>query len=166
MDLESSASSRKTLLHRLHRSATFGLVAFKTLGIIYGDIGTSPLYVLNGIFGTTTAPSAEDTIGAVSAIVWALTLVPLIKYCLIVLNFGTERGEGGSFALYIRIARACGFSLHGNDEDFQIKLTDYESREKGSTKGIDRTRARRHGYAIYSATLLASEPHSLFQMGY
>lgn len=142
MDLESSASSRKTLLHRLHRSATFELVAFKTLGIIYGDIGTSPLYVLNGIFGTTTAPSAEDIIGAVSAIVWALTLVPLIKYCLIVLNFGTERGEGGSFALYIRIARACGFSLHGNDEDFQIKLTDYESREKGSTKGIDRTRDR------------------------
>lgn len=55
-------------------------VAHDSLGIIYSDIGTSPLYVLNGIWGTTTAPSEEDVIGGISAIIWSLTLLPLLKY--------------------------------------------------------------------------------------
>src|SRR6266852_5033258 len=50
-------------------------------GIIYSDIGTSPLYVLNGIWPSSGGvPSKEDIIGGVSAIVWSLTLLPLIKY--------------------------------------------------------------------------------------
>lgn len=50
-------------------------------GIIYSDIGTSPLYVLNGIWPSSgPAPSEEDIIGGISAIIWSLTLVPLIKY--------------------------------------------------------------------------------------
>jgi KUP system potassium uptake protein len=50
-------------------------------GIIYSDLGTSPLYVLNGIWpahGPT--PSKEDVVGAISAIIWSLTLAPFIKY--------------------------------------------------------------------------------------
>ncbi|KAH9055355.1 potassium transporter [Lactarius vividus] len=57
------------------------ILSFQTLGIIYSDIGTSPLYVLNGIW------SSKDVIGGLSAIIWALTLLPLCKY-------------GGPFALY------------------------------------------------------------------
>ena len=50
-------------------------------GIIYSDIGTSPLYVLNGIWPASgPVPSKEDVIGGVSAIVWSLTLLPLCKY--------------------------------------------------------------------------------------
>ena len=50
-------------------------------GIIYSDIGTSPLYVLNGIWPTTgPVPPKDDVIGAISAIVWSLTLLPLCKY--------------------------------------------------------------------------------------
>jgi K+ potassium transporter len=50
-------------------------------GIIYSDIGTSPLYVLNGIWSTSgPVPPKEDVIGAISAIVWSLTLLPLCKY--------------------------------------------------------------------------------------
>jgi KUP system potassium uptake protein len=50
-------------------------------GIIYSDIGTSPLYVLNGIWPSSGAvPSEEDVIGGISAIIWALTLLPLVKY--------------------------------------------------------------------------------------
>ncbi len=57
------------------------LLAFSTLGIIYSDIGTSPLYVLTTIWSTTgPVPSDEDLIGGVSAIFWAFTLLPLIKY--------------------------------------------------------------------------------------
>lgn len=51
------------------------------LGIIYSDIGTSPLYVLNGIWPATgPVPSEEDVIGGVSAIIWSISLLPLIKY--------------------------------------------------------------------------------------
>ncbi|EGG09512.1 uncharacterized protein MELLADRAFT_104243 [Melampsora larici-populina 98AG31] len=77
------------------------ITAFASVGVIYGDIGTSPLYVLNGIFPPEgPAPSAEDALGAISAILWALTIVPLIKYSLIALEFGTGEGEGGPFALF------------------------------------------------------------------
>ncbi|KAF8882060.1 potassium transporter, partial [Gymnopilus junonius] len=76
-------------------------LSFQTLGIIYSDIGTSPLYVLNGIWPSDgPMPSKEDIIGGISAIIWALTLLPMLKYVWISLHFGTTEGEGGSFALY------------------------------------------------------------------
>ncbi|PSR72214.1 hypothetical protein PHLCEN_2v11921 [Hermanssonia centrifuga] len=56
-------------------------LSFQTLGIIYSDIGTSPLYTLNGIWPASSAvPPEEDVIGGLSAIIWALTLLPLLKY--------------------------------------------------------------------------------------
>ncbi|KAI9460347.1 potassium transporter [Russula earlei] len=85
------------------------VLSFQTLGIIYSDIGTSPLYVLNGIWSTSgPVPSQEDVIGGVSAIVWALTFLPLCKYvswhrCYgsgVNLTPGSPSGEGGPFALF------------------------------------------------------------------
>ncbi|KAI9452283.1 potassium transporter [Lactarius psammicola] len=77
------------------------ILSFQTLGIIYSDIGTSPLYVLNGIWSSSgPVPSKDDIIGGISAIIWSLTLLPLCKYVLICLHFGTHEGEGGTFALY------------------------------------------------------------------
>ena len=56
-------------------------VFFWFIGIIYSDIGTSPLYVLNGIWPSDgPVPSKEDVIGGISAIIWSLTLLPLLKY--------------------------------------------------------------------------------------
>ncbi|KAL4246799.1 Potassium transporter [Abortiporus biennis] len=76
-------------------------LSFQSLGIIYSDIGTSPLYVLNGIWPASgPVPSKEDVIGGLSAIIWSLTLIPLLKYVFITLRFGTGEGEGGSFALF------------------------------------------------------------------
>lgn len=50
-------------------------------GIIYSDIGTSPLYTLNGLWPANgPVPPTEDVIGGISAIIWALTLLPLCKY--------------------------------------------------------------------------------------
>jgi KUP system potassium uptake protein len=55
--------------------------AFSCLGVIYSDIGTSPLYVISTIFPPTEAvPSKEDVIGIISAIIWSFTLLPLLKY--------------------------------------------------------------------------------------
>lgn len=80
--------------------ASLAFMCFQTLGVIYSDIGTSPLYVLNGIWPSGgPVPPTEDIIGGLSAIFWSLTLLPLIKYTLITLRFGTEEGEGGTFAL-------------------------------------------------------------------
>ncbi|KZV71451.1 potassium transporter [Peniophora sp. CONT] len=76
-------------------------MSFQALGIIHSDIGTSPLYVLNGIWPASgAAPVKEDIIGGLSAIIWSLTLVPLCKYVLVCLRFGTTEGEGGTFALF------------------------------------------------------------------
>lgn len=73
------------------------------LGIIYGDIGTSPLYVFNAIIDGRMI-NERIIIGALSCIIWTLTLQTTIKYVLLVLN-ADNRGEGGTFALYALVRR-------------------------------------------------------------
>lgn len=86
----------------LHKKVTFaGLLV--TLGIIYGDIGTSPLYVLKAIVGDA-AIDREVVLGGLSCIVWTLTLQTTIKYVLITLR-ADNNGEGGIFALYTLVRR-------------------------------------------------------------
>src|SRR3954468_1400969 len=73
------------------------------LGIIYGDIGTSPLYVLNSI--TNGKPITDNlVIGSLSLIIWTLTLQTTIKYVILTLN-ADNRGEGGIFSLYALVRR-------------------------------------------------------------
>jgi len=74
-----------------------------TLGIIYGDIGTSPLYVMKAIIGEY-AIDANIVLGGVSCIFWTLTLQTTIKYVYITLN-ADNHGEGGIFALYALVKR-------------------------------------------------------------
>ncbi len=73
------------------------------LGIIYGDIGTSPLYVLNAITSGKTI-TAELVIGSLSLIIWTLTLQTTIKYVILTLN-ADNRGEGGIFSLFALVRR-------------------------------------------------------------
>jgi KUP system potassium uptake protein len=70
--------------------------------VIYGDIGTSPLYVFSSTF--TTQPSWDDLVGSLSIIIWALTLLVTLKYCFIVLQ-ADDNGQGGTFALYSLLTR-------------------------------------------------------------
>ncbi|EIM80921.1 potassium transporter [Stereum hirsutum FP-91666 SS1] len=98
-DISSSAETRRMSTVK----SRWGLLAlsFQTLGIIYSDVGTSPVYTMNGLWPATgPVPSAEDVVGGISAIVWALTIIPLVKYVFVALRFGTSEGEGGIFALY------------------------------------------------------------------
>ena len=74
-----------------------------TLGIIYGDIGTSPLYVMKAIIGTDKI-SQDLILGGLSCIFWTLTLQTTIKYVLITLS-ADNHGEGGIFALYALVKR-------------------------------------------------------------
>jgi KUP system potassium uptake protein len=73
------------------------------LGIIYGDIGTSPLYVFNAIINNRMI-TEELIIGSLSCIIWTLTLQTTIKYVMLVLR-ADNKGEGGTFALYALVRR-------------------------------------------------------------
>ncbi len=73
------------------------------LGIIYGDIGTSPLYVFNAIIGGRVV-NEELILGTLSCIIWTLTLQTTIKYVILILR-ADNRGEGGTFALYALVRR-------------------------------------------------------------
>jgi KUP system potassium uptake protein len=73
------------------------------LGIIYGDIGTSPLYVFNSIIDDRVV-SEELILGTLSCIIWTLTLQTTIKYVIMVLR-ADNRGEGGTFALFALVRR-------------------------------------------------------------
>jgi len=73
------------------------------LGIIFGDIGTSPLYVFNAIIGSKTI-SEQLIIGSLSCIIWTLTLQTTIKYVILTLK-ADNRGEGGIFSLYALVRR-------------------------------------------------------------
>ena len=75
-----------------------------SLGIIYGDIGTSPLYVFKAIVGEGHAITESVVLGGVSCIFWTLTLQTTIKYVIITLQ-ADNKGEGGIFSLFSLVRR-------------------------------------------------------------
>jgi KUP system potassium uptake protein len=84
-----------------HRSRNRAALVLGALGVVYGDIGTSPLYAVNEIFfgHGRVAPTAVNTCGCISLVVWSLIIVVAVKYVLLVLRADND-GEGGVFALY------------------------------------------------------------------
>jgi len=67
-------------------------LAFQSIGIVYGDIGTSPLYVYASTFSNGIKHN-DDILGVLSLIFYTLTLIPLVKYVFIVLQ-ANDNGEG------------------------------------------------------------------------
>jgi len=87
--------------HKLHSLSAAGVLV--SLGIIYGDIGTSPIYTLRFIVGDHVI--SEDLIlGGLSCVFWTLTLITTLKYIYLALN-ADNKGEGGIFALYALVRR-------------------------------------------------------------
>lgn len=85
----------------INKASVAGLIV--ALGIIYGDIGTSPLYVMNAI--CNGKPISELLIiGALSCIIWTLTLQTTVKYVILTLK-ADNKGEGGIFSLFALIRR-------------------------------------------------------------
>src|ERR1044071_1732573 len=75
-----------------------------SLGIIYGDIGTSPLYVFRAIVGQNTKITEQLILGGLSCVFWTLTLITTLKYIYLALN-ADNKGEGGIFALYALVRK-------------------------------------------------------------
>jgi KUP system potassium uptake protein len=84
-----------------------GALTLGALGVVYGDIGTSPLYTVKEIFLPATGVPLDSAhlVGAVSAILWALMLVVTLKYVVLILR-ADNRGEGGGLALTALAAHA------------------------------------------------------------
>ncbi|XP_018443918.2 potassium transporter 9 [Raphanus sativus] len=98
-------------------------LSFQSLGIVYGDLGTSPLYVFYNTFPDGIEDS-EDVIGALSLIIYSLFLIPLIKYVFIVCK-ANDNGQGGTLAIYSLLCRHAKVSLIPNHQRSDENLTTY-----------------------------------------
>ncbi|XP_054777818.1 potassium transporter 10-like isoform X2 [Prosopis cineraria] len=115
-------------LRNMYREKKFSALlllrlAYQSLGVVYGDLGTSPLYVFYNTFpqGIT---DQEDIIGALSLIIYSLTLVPLLKYVFVVLR-ANDNGQGGTFALYSLLCRHAKIKTIPNQHRTDEELTTY-----------------------------------------
>lgn len=96
MDLKKTES-------KITKISLTGLIV--TMGIVYGDIGTSPLYVMKAIVAGASAGITKEFIyGAISCIFWTLTLQTTLKYVIVTLR-ADNNGEGGIFSLYALIRK-------------------------------------------------------------
>ncbi|KAL5983851.1 hypothetical protein ACLOJK_017947 [Asimina triloba] len=122
-DVEAAASD--TPSHRSQNKdwTTILILAFQSIGVVYGDIGTSPLYVYSSTF-TSGIQHHDDILGVLSMIFYTLTLLPLIKYVFIVLH-ANDQGDGGTFALYSLICRYAKINLIPSQQAEDRELSHY-----------------------------------------
>jgi len=97
---DTAAESRKRAQFR-PSGGDVATLAIGALGVVFGDIGTSPLYAIDQIFfgSADIGRTPENILGAISLAIWTITIVVAIKYALLVLRADND-GEGGVFALY------------------------------------------------------------------
>ncbi|XP_057491210.1 potassium transporter 8-like isoform X2 [Actinidia eriantha] len=102
-------------------------LAFQSLGVVYGDLSTSPLYVYQSTFAEDIhhSDSNEEIYGVLSFVFWTLTLIPLLKYVFIVLR-ADDNGEGGTFALYSLLCRHARVGTLPNCQLADEELSEYK----------------------------------------
>ncbi|KAI7740840.1 hypothetical protein M8C21_020160, partial [Ambrosia artemisiifolia] len=101
LDIESAKISGH---HGHHDTKDWGVIlrlAFQSIGVVYGDIGTSPLYVYSSTF-TDSIKHQDDIIGVLSLIFYTITIIPVLKYVVIVLR-ANDNGDGTHFLLLLII---------------------------------------------------------------
>src|SRR5512132_922937 len=107
--MPASSSSPRRADEPRHASTGLGVLTLGALGVVYGDIGTSPLYALRECFHGEhgVAATHDNVLGVLSLIVWSLTLIISIKYILFVMR-ADNNGEGGILALLALVAQSPG----------------------------------------------------------
>ena len=100
MSLDSGSTPLEDPLHAPATGTRLAFLTLTALGVVYGDIGTSPLYALRECFRAEygIAPTAANVLGVLSLILWSLILVVSVKYIVFILR-ADNRGEGGILAL-------------------------------------------------------------------
>ncbi|GFY99340.1 potassium transporter 1 [Actinidia rufa] len=101
-------------------------LAYQSLGVVYGDLSTSPLYVYKTTFSGKLSlhEDDEEIYGVLSFIFWTLSLIALFKYIFIVIS-ANDNGEGGTFALYSLLCRHARLSILPNQQDRDEQLSSY-----------------------------------------
>ncbi|KAF7080220.1 hypothetical protein CFC21_084329 [Triticum aestivum] len=128
----------------------------KSLGVAYGDVATSPLYVFKSAFAgddITHTAGNEEIYGVLSFVFWTLTLISLLKYVCIVLR-ANDGGEGGTFALYSLICRHVRAGLlpgGGNSDDLMADDKDAAASRRGA---VSRARTVLERYRVLQRLLL------------
>ncbi|XP_031130445.1 potassium transporter 11-like isoform X3 [Ipomoea triloba] len=127
-------------------------LAFQSLGVVYGDLGTSPLYVFYNTF-PRGIKDTEDVIGALSLIIYSLTLVPLLKYVFIVCR-ANDNGQGGTFALYSLLCRHAKIKTIPNQHRTDEDLTTYSRNTFEEHSCAAKTKRWLEAYAFRKNALL------------
>ncbi|KAH8787910.1 potassium transporter-domain-containing protein [Diaporthe sp. PMI_573] len=111
--------SEQPKVKQVYRGKTLLWLAYQSVGAIYGDIGTSPLYVFSSTF--TSPPDRADVIQVLSLIIWSLTIMVTFKYVFIVLRADNE-GEGGTFSCYSLLTRFANITARDPREEVLVHM--------------------------------------------
>ncbi|XP_050276769.1 potassium transporter 6 [Quercus robur] len=129
MDLETGVYQNRA---KVDSWKTVLTLAYQSLGVVYGDLSTSPLYVYQSTFAGDDiqhTETNEEIYGVLSFVFWTLTLIPLLKYVFIVLK-ADDNGEGGTFALYSLLCRHARVSSLPNFQLADEELSQYKKDNK------------------------------------
>ncbi|XP_056693626.1 probable potassium transporter 13 isoform X2 [Spinacia oleracea] len=125
-------------------------LAYQSLGIVYGDLSTSPIYVYKSTFSGNLRLYEEDLeiFGVLSLVFWTLTLIPLCKYIIFVLS-ADDNGEGGTFALYSLLCRSSrmGIFFPSQAEHAHPSYDGGTSRKEGKTSLVIKDFFEKHYYS-------------------
>ncbi|KAF3779890.1 Potassium transporter 6, partial [Nymphaea thermarum] len=130
-------------------------LAYQSLGVVYGDLSTSPLYVYKSTFAEDIHHSEtnEEIFGVLSFVFWTLTLVPLLKYVFIVLR-ADDNGEGGTFALYSLLCRHAKVGFLPNGQIADEALSTYKKDMPYDSKIGSRVRLLLEKHKVLQSILL------------
>ncbi|MBA0596133.1 hypothetical protein Gorai_012968, partial [Gossypium raimondii] len=131
------------------------LFAYQSLGVVYGDLSTSPLYVYKSTFAEDIqhSESNEEIFGVLSFVFWTLTLVPLFKYVFVVLR-ADDNGEGGTFALYSLICRHANVSLLPNRQVADEAVSTYKLEHPPEKRSSSRVKVYLEKHKVLHTALL------------
>ncbi|KAJ1280864.1 hypothetical protein BS78_04G264900 [Paspalum vaginatum] len=134
------------------------LLAYQSLGVVYGDVATSPLYVYKSAFAGDDIQHTEgneEIYGVLSFVFWTLTLITLVKYVLIVLR-ADDGGEGGTFALYSLICRhvRAGLLPGGGTRDDLMEEDNKATAGRRGQRPVSRVRALLEKHRVLQRLLL------------
>ncbi|XP_050369448.1 probable potassium transporter 13 [Argentina anserina] len=132
MDPESDSGAGRL---RMNLYATTLCLAYQSLGVVYGDLSISPIYVFKTTFSGGLQLYEEDLeiLGVLSMVFWSLTLIPLCKYIIFVLA-ADDNGEGGTFALYSLLCRHSRMGLLNTVDPPQEHISSCRSEMSKDTK--------------------------------
>ncbi|KAI0841913.1 potassium transporter [Hypoxylon sp. FL0890] len=111
---------------QVFKGTTLLWLAYQSVGAIYGDIGTSPLYVYSSTF--TDRPTYNDLLQVLSVVVWSLTIMVTLKYILIILH-ADNQGEGGTFSCYSLLTRYANITDRDPREARLVKMERHRTQD-------------------------------------